>query len=93
MPDPTAVATKAPPIPTRGVARRRAKAIARRRWVHELDTLAALAAERLPLYWSRLDMCSCGRTSWLGPDASDAERDEFDQDSAEHAAYCEAVSA
>ena len=75
-------------MPTSGVARRRAKAVARRRWVHEADTKFALVNDRLPLYWSALDLCPCGRVSWLGPDASDEEQERFYEESESHAAYC-----
>lgn len=83
------------PNPTRlsGSARRRAKAIARRRWVIELDSIQALIQDRLPQYWTALDTCPCGRTAWLLEGASDEERDQFYRDSEDHMAYCEAGAA
>lgn len=76
-------------MPTSGVARRRAKAIARRRWVHDLDSLKALVNGRLPLFWSALTVCPCGFTTWLQPEATPEEHDDFRQSVADHADYCD----
>lgn len=75
-------------IPTRGVARRRAKAIARRTRVHQIENDVAVAAGRLPPHWTSLDTCPCGRVSWLEDDATDEDRDAFYRDSENHASYC-----
>lgn len=79
-------------IPTSGPTRRRAKAIARRQWVVDMDARHALRQDRLPHYWQALDSCPCGRVAWLLDGATDEERAEFYRDSEDHAAYCEAAS-
>lgn len=76
-------------IPTSGCARRRAKAIARRRRVHAMENNLAVAAGRLPVHWVCLDTCPCGRVSWLEEGATNDEYDDFYRDSEDHAAYCE----
>ena len=71
-----------------GSARRRAKSIARRQWIIDMDARHAVIDGRLPHYWSALGQCPCGRVAWLLEGASDEERDEFYQASEDHAAYC-----
>lgn len=81
------------PIPTSGVARRRAKAIRNRRRVHAQENDRLVAAGHLPRHWTSLDTCPCGRISWLEEGADDEDRDAFYRDSEEHAAYCEVGAA
>lgn len=76
-------------IPTSGTARRRTKAIVRRRHVHAMENDRAVAAGGLPVHWSSLDTCPCGRVSWLEEGASAEDRESFDRDSEDHEAYCE----
>lgn len=75
-------------IPTSGTARRRSKAIARRRHVHAQENDRLVAAGGLPHYWAALDACPCGRVSWLEDGASDEEFDAFYLATEDHAAYC-----
>lgn len=80
-------------IPTSGCARRRAKAVARRRHVHAIENDRRVAAGGLPLHWTSLDTCPCGRVSWLEEGATDEDRDAFYRDSEDHAAYCDGGAA
>ncbi|MGZ4521034.1 MAG: hypothetical protein ACXVGA_06775 [Mycobacteriaceae bacterium] len=79
-------------IPTSGVARRRAKAIARRRHVRAQENDRLVAAGHLPLHWTSLDTCPCGRVSWLEEGATDEDRDAFYEDSAVHDSYCDGAA-
>lgn len=78
--------------PTRlsGSARRRAKAIARRSWVVDMDVRQAVEQDRIPRSAIAVSRCSCGRTSWLLSGATDEERASFDRDSDDHGDSCEA---
>lgn len=78
-----------PTIPTSGPARRRAKAIANRRRVHAADNNRRVASGLLPLHWSALDACPCGRVAWLEEGATDQDRDDFYRDSDDHNSYCD----
>lgn len=80
-------------IPTSGPARRRAKAIRNRRRVHAQENNLRVAAGRLPLHWTSLDTCPCGRVSWLEEGATDEDRESFYRDSEDHAAYCDGGAA
>lgn len=79
------------PVPTSGSGRRRAKAIARRGYLHELDVRWAFRLDRLPRHAVAASVCSCGRMSWLMPGASDEDREAFDRDNADHADMCSEV--
>lgn len=76
-------------IPTSGTARRRAKAVRNRRHIHAQENNLRVAAGRLPLHWTSLDTCPCGRVSWLEEGATDDDHDAFCQSSDEHSAYCD----
>lgn len=76
-------------IPTSGPARRRAKAVRNRRHVHAQENDRAVAAGGLPVHWTALDTCPCGRVSWLEEGATDEDRDAFNESAADHASYCE----
>ena len=65
-------------------ARRRAKAIVRREWLHDLDVRWAFRLDRIPTYAESVSMCSCGRTSWLMPGAAAEDREAFERENADH---------
>lgn len=75
-------------IPKSGVRRRRAKAIARRGYLHEMDVRWAFRLDRLPRHAASASICSCGRLSWLMPGATDEEHEAFDRDNADHDHLC-----
>lgn len=76
-------------IPTHGCARRRAKAVARRRHVHAIENNLLVAAGHLPRHGAALSVCPCGRVSWLEEGATAEDHEAFTQDNDDHAAYCE----
>ena len=76
-------------IPTSGPARRRAKAVRNRRHVHAQENDRAVAAGGLPVHWTALDTCPCGRISWLEEGATDEDHAAFNESAADHASYCE----
>lgn len=63
-------------------AKRRAKAVARRRWIHQLSSRWA-EHNAVSFY-----LCPCGFRSWLGRDASSEDREQYDQGCNDHDAYC-----
>lgn len=78
-------------IPTSGVGRRRAKAVANRRRVHAMENDRAVAAGGLPVHVVALSVCGCGRISWLEDGASADAWADFDRDNDDHDSYCEAL--
>lgn len=77
-------------IPTSGCARRRAKAVDRRRRVRAQENDRLVAAGRLPAHWTALDTCPCGRVAWLEEGATPADREQFERDSSDHTWQCDA---
>lgn len=73
-------------MPTKGVARRRAKAVRNR---ESADESRFFIDGTIPRHAVAVDMCPCGRVAWLGRNASDEEREGFDRDSEDHEAYCD----
>lgn len=76
-------------IPTSGCARRRAKAIARRRFVHARENDRLVAAGHLPAHFVRLSTCPCGYISWLEEGADSEAQEDFERHSEDHMSYCD----
>ncbi len=72
-------------IPSSGVSRRRAKAVRNREAVAEMRFFID---GTIPGHAVAVDMCPCGRVSWLGRGASDEDHEAFRGESDDHSEYC-----
>lgn len=75
--------------PTRGVARRRAKAIRNRRAVHDADVRRAFDNDTWPELAIASGGCSCGWKHWLMPGATEDDWTAYYQAADDHASMHE----
>lgn len=76
-------------IPSRGVARRRAKAVRNRKAVHAADVMRAFENDTFPELSIAGGGCSCGWIQWLMPGATEDDWTAYYQAADDHASMHE----